>query len=194
MTKTMHGLSLAAAAALALGGCFGGGAPDELLTLRADQTRPVGEARTATPGEAVTIMEPVVPASLRTNRVPVYVAPQTIQYLTKAFWSDDPSELFRNVLSETIAASGRVVVDPAQFSATAGVQLTGSLMMFGLDAERMEVVALYDAQLRRGTAAVVTNRFEARIPVAAADAASVAPALNQAANQIAGQVVAWVGR
>jgi cholesterol transport system auxiliary component len=186
-------MALAAAAALTLGGCFGGGAPDELLTLRADQVRPVGQARVATPGEAVIVTEPTVPAALRTTRVPVYVAPQTIQYLTKAFWSDDPSELFRTVLSETIASSGRVVVDPAQYSSTAGVQLSGTLMMFGLDADRMEAVAMYDAQLTRGRDNVSTQRFEARVPVTAADAASVAPALNQAANQIAAQVAAWVG-
>ena len=194
MMMTMRGLAFAAAAALTLGGCFGGGAPDALLTLKADQVRPVGQAQAAAPGEAVIVTEPTVPAALRTTRVPVYVAPQTIQYLTGSIWADDPGELFRTVLSETIAASGRVVVDPAQYSSTAGVQLSGTLMMFGLDADRMEAVALYDAQLTRGRDNVSTQRFEARVPVAAADAASVAPALNHATNQIAAQVAAWVGQ
>jgi cholesterol transport system auxiliary component len=66
--------------------------------------------------------------------------------------------------------------------------------MFGLDASRMEAVVLYDAQLARGRNAVVTNRFEARVPVGAAEAAAVAPALNRAANQVAAQVAAWVSR
>lgn len=185
---------LAAAAALALTACFGGGAPSELLTLKADQMRQVGTSQTAAPGEAVTVAEPTVPVALQTNRVPVYVAPQTIQYLRKAFWSDDPGELFRAVLAETIAArTGRVVLDPGQFSAEPGTRLGGQLLMFGLDADRMEAVALYDAVLQRGRTAVTTQRFEARVPVAAADAASVAPALNTAANQIAEQVAAWVG-
>jgi cholesterol transport system auxiliary component len=183
----------AAAAALLTAGCFGGGAPEELLTLRADQSRPVGAARTAGPGEAITVMEPTVPASLATTRVPVYVAPQTIQYLRKAYWADDPSELFRNVISETIAATtNRVVLDPSQYTHDPGTRLTGQLLMFGLDSERMEAVALYDAQLARGREAVVTNRFEARVPVATADAATVAPALNRAANDVAGQVARWV--
>ena len=184
---------IAAAAALALGACFGGSAPSELLTLRAEQTRPVGDTRSAGPGEALTVAEPTVPVALQTTRVPVYVAPQTIQYLRRAFWSDDPSELFRAVVAETIAArTGRVVLDPGQFTHEPGTRLTGTLLMFGLDADRMEAVALYDAALERGRSAVVTNRFEARVPVAAADAASVAPALNRAANQVAAQVAAWV--
>jgi cholesterol transport system auxiliary component len=196
MMKTMRlgALTAAAAVALVLGGCFGGGAPAELLTLRADQTRPVDAPRTAAPGEAITVVEPTVPASLATTRVPVYVAPQTIQYLRDAFWSDDPSELFRSVVAETIAAGGRVVLDPGQYSHDPGIRLTGQLLLFGLDADRMEAVVQYDAVLTRGQAAVTTNRFEARVPVTAADAALVAPALNQAANQVAAQVAAWMTR
>jgi len=185
---------IAAAAALALGACFGGSAPSELLTLKADQTREVGSQRSAATGETITVAEPTVPVALQTNRVPVYVAPQTIQYLRKAFWSDDPGELFRAVVAETISArTGRVVLDPGQFSAEPGTRVSGQLLMFGLDADRMEAVALYDAVLQRGRNSVTTNRFEARVPVTAADAASVAPALNQAANQVAEQVAAWVG-
>jgi cholesterol transport system auxiliary component len=185
---------IAAAAALGLSACFGGSTPSELLTLRADQTRPAGDARTAGPGEAITVAEPTVPVALATTRVPVYVAPQTIQYLRRAFWSDDPSELFRAVVAETISArTGRVVLDPGQFTHEPGARLTGQLLMFGLDADRMEAVALYDAVLERGRNSIATQRFEARVPVAAAEAAIVAPALNQAANQIAEQVAAWVG-
>ncbi|HYG28665.1 MAG TPA: ABC-type transport auxiliary lipoprotein family protein [Allosphingosinicella sp.] len=185
---------IAAVAALGLSACFGGGAPSELLTLRSDQVRPAGDARTAGPGEAITVAEPTVPVALATTRVPVYVAPQTIQYLRGAFWADDPSELFRAVIAETVSArTGRVVLDPAQFTHEPGARLTGQLLMFGLDADRMEAVALYDAVLERGRNSIATQRFEARVPVAAAQAAIVAPALNQAANQVAEQVAAWVG-
>ena len=44
-----------------------------------------------------------------------------------------------------------------------------------------------------GNGAVVTNRFEARVPVADATPATVAPALNQASNQVAEAVAAWIG-
>jgi cholesterol transport system auxiliary component len=40
---------------------------------------------------------------------------------------------------------------------------------------------------------VITNRFEARAPVAEATRAAVAPALNEAANRVAAEVAAWVG-
>lgn len=184
---------IAAAAALVLGGCFGGDAPSELLTLRAEQTRPVGTARSGATGEAITVVEPTVPVALQTTRVPVYVAPQTIQYLREAFWSDDPSELFRSVISETIGATtNRVVLDPGQYTHEPGTRLTGQLILFGLDSDRMEAVVLYDAVLARGRDSVVTNRFEARVPVTAAEPALVAPALNQAANEVARQVAAWV--
>ncbi|HEX9932582.1 MAG TPA: ABC-type transport auxiliary lipoprotein family protein [Allosphingosinicella sp.] len=185
--------TIAAAAALALGACFGGGAPSELFTLKADQTRPTGTARTAAPGETITVVEPTVPVALQNTRVPVYVAPQTIQYLKNAFWADDPSELFRSVLSETIAATtNRVVLDPGQFTHEPGTRLTGQLVLFGLDSDRMEAVVLYDAVIARGRDSLATNRFEARVPVAAAQPALVAPALNQAANQVATQVAQWV--
>jgi cholesterol transport system auxiliary component len=57
----------------------------------------------------------------------------------------------------------------------------------------MEAVLVYDAALARGADRVETRRFEARVPVAAVDAASAAPALNQAANQVADEVAAWIG-
>ena len=57
----------------------------------------------------------------------------------------------------------------------------------------MQVVVVYDAAIehRQG---VSTNRFEARVPVTGTTTAIVAPALNQAANDVAGQVAAWLGR
>ena len=57
----------------------------------------------------------------------------------------------------------------------------------------MEAVLIYDAAVSRGKDAVETRRFEARVPVAALDAASAPAALNQAANQVAAEVAAWVG-
>ena len=64
---------------------------------------------------------------------------------------------------------------------------------FGLDADASEAVVIYDAILARGADAVESRRFEARVPVAAIDAASAPDALNRAANQVAVDVAAWVG-
>ena len=188
-------LLAAAAALLCLSGCFGGGAPDRLLTLTPAETRPVAQPRTAGPNEAVTVVAPSVPQALRTTRIPVYVGDNVVQYLTKAEWVENPGPLFGRLLGETIAArTGRVVLDPAQYSHDPGIRLTGQLLRFGLDPAAMEAVVVYEAVIARGSAGgVSSNRFEARVPVAAATAEAVAPALNQAANQIAGQVAVWLG-
>ena len=181
---------------VALSACFGGSAPDQLLTLTAAEPRPAATPRSAAQGEAITVAVPSLPQALRTNRIPVYVNETTIQYLTDAVWVDQPDELFARLLGETIAArTGRVVLDPSQYSHDPGTRITGTLLKFGLDPNQMQVVIVYDAAMARGgpTGGVVTNRFETRLPVAEATPAAVAPALNQAANQLAGEVAAWIG-
>ncbi|HYN45235.1 MAG TPA: ABC-type transport auxiliary lipoprotein family protein, partial [Allosphingosinicella sp.] len=175
-------LLASAVLALALSACFGGGAPSQLLTLSAAQTRPVAAPRSAGQGEAITVAEPAVPQALRVTRIPVYVSDTSIQYLTGAEWVEKPAGLFARLVGETIAArTGRVVLDPAQYSQDPGTRLSGTLVRFGLDPNAMQVVIVYDAAIARGAAGGVTsNRFEARVPVAEATPAAVAPALNDA--------------
>lgn len=184
----------AASATLLLAACFGGGGgADQLLTLTSNDVRPPAQPATAARGAAVTVAEPTVPQALRTSRVPVYVDETTIQYLTKAAWVEYPGPLFARLLGETIAArTGRVVLDPAQYTQDPGNRITGHLSRFGLDPNGMEVVVVYDAVVAQSGGGVVTNRFEARVPVAEATAEAVAPALNTAANQVAQQVAAWI--
>lgn len=186
-------LTAAAFATLALSACFGGGAPDQLLTLTPSQTRPAAQPRTASEGEAVTVVAPTVPQALRTTRVPVYVSETVVQYLKDAVWVENPGPLFGRLLGETISArTGRVVLDPSQYSHDPGTRITGQLHRFGLDPNAMEVVVVYDAAMQRATGGVTTNRFESRVAVSADTAEAVAPALNQAANQVAEQVAAWI--
>jgi cholesterol transport system auxiliary component len=180
--------------AFALAACFGGGAPSHLLTMTSAETRPAAAPRTAGQGEAITVAVPAVPQALRTTRVPVYVDDTTIQYLEDAVWVEQPGALLARLLGETIAArTGRVVLDPAQYSHDPGTRLSGTLVKCGYDPGSGEVVIVYDAVMARGPTGVTSNRFEARVAVPEATAAAVAPALNQAANQLAGQVAAWVG-
>jgi cholesterol transport system auxiliary component len=188
---------LALAAVLVLSGCFSLGAkpPPTLMTLKSAQERPAGATGTAGDGETITVVPPQVARELETVRVPVHQSDIAVAYLKNAQWVEVPSNLFARLVSETIAATtGRVVLDSRQFTLDPGTRLTGTLQRFGLDATRMEVVATYDAALARRGGGVVTRRFEARVPVAVADAATVSPALNQAANEVATQVAAWVGR
>ncbi|HEY0625696.1 MAG TPA: ABC-type transport auxiliary lipoprotein family protein [Allosphingosinicella sp.] len=184
---------IAASAALALAGCgLGGKTPDLLLNLTPEVTVPES-GRTSNAENAITVVRPTVPQALDTTRVPVMEG-QSVTYLKDAFWVDTPDNLFRRLLSETIGArTGRVVLDPLQFSFNPGHRLTGQLQNFGLDATRMEAVVTYDAALARGAENVTTRRFEARVPVAAADRNNVAPALNAAANRVATEVAGWIG-
>ncbi|HEX4737756.1 MAG TPA: ABC-type transport auxiliary lipoprotein family protein [Allosphingosinicella sp.] len=189
-------LLLVLLASLPLAGCFGGAKPPpELLTLTPAQTRAPGEIRSAQEGHVITVTPPGTPDEIAVNRIPVYVAPTQVQYLTGPVWVGKPNELFRQLLSETLAArTGWTVLDPAVYTQVQGMVLGGELQRFGYDPARGEAVVVFDASLARPGAAVTTNRFEARAPVSAADAATVAAALNQAANQVAGQVADWAGR
>jgi cholesterol transport system auxiliary component len=85
------------------------------------------------------------------------------------------------------------VLDPRQFTFDPGQRLTGTLQEFGFEETGSEAVVIYDAAIARGANAVETRRFEARVPVAAIDAANAPAALNRAANDVAAQVAAWVG-
>ncbi|WP_156679404.1 ABC-type transport auxiliary lipoprotein family protein [Sphingomonas profundi] len=184
-------------AALPLAACisFGAKPPAQLLALTADSVPASGAARTARDGETVIVYVPTVPQELSTARVPVRAGPTSVAYLKDAQWVDAPNRLFRDVLAQTLAArSSRVVLDPRQAALAPGMRLGGRLIAFGLDAPTNNAVAIYEATLARGEKRPVeTRRFEARVPVSAQTVAAVAPALNQAANQIASEVTGWVG-
>ena len=65
------------------------------------------------------------------------------------------------------------------------------LQDMGYDARTGEVVVTFDAMLRGPTGIVRTQRFQSRVVAGSPEAASVAPALNQAANDVAIAVAAW---
>ncbi|HTK58749.1 MAG TPA: ABC-type transport auxiliary lipoprotein family protein [Sphingomicrobium sp.] len=184
-------LSLSACAGL-LGG--GGKPPPWLLTLTPQAPAPESIARTAQPGEAVTIELPVVPKEIRTNRVPVHSGPIAIAYVKDLTWVDTPDKLFQNLLTETVMrTTSRVVLDPKQSSLDPGVTITGNLSRFGYDAQEGAVIVRYDAaKTRAGGKAVETRRFEAR-ETSDGSASSVASAINAAANRVAIDVAQWVG-
>lgn len=179
---------------LGLGACLGGpDVPDQLLTLSAAPDASPPGPRRAAPGQAITIAEPSVPAALRTPRIPVYVDDVGIQYLKDAQWVEYPAPLFGRLVGQVVGSrTGRVVLNPDQFTHDPGLQVTGTLLLFGLDPNSMEAVVRYDAAMARGADGIVTRRFEARVPVSGAVPAEVASALNQASNQVAGEVASWI--
>lgn len=180
-------------AALVLSGCFGGAkVPDRLLDLTPARTRPATAGQSAPTSQAVVVSMPSVPQELEVPRIPVRSG-GGVTYVADAQWVDLPAALFAKLLTETVGASGRVVLDVEETAFRAGTVLTGSLDRFGVDADRREAVVIYDAALATDNNQVRTRRFEARVPLATIDKDSVPPALNQAANQVAAEVAAWLG-
>lgn len=187
-------LLLPAAAALALSACFGGAKPPATLLTLTPQAAAVQIARSATAGEAVTIEVPVVGKEIRQIRVPVLEGPGRVTYVEDLQYVDTPDKLFQQLLTETVKrTTNRVVLDPNQASLDPGLRVTGTLERFGYDAQTGQVVVIFDASLStQGGTRVETRRFEATAP-ADGTAATVGPAINQAANAVALQAAQWIG-
>ena len=183
---------------LALAGCVSlGGAkpPPSLLTLTPAIRAPAGSAASAVPAEALMVMEPETDQHLSVLRVPVQVDDANIAYLQNALWVEKPARLFRSLLAETLRAkTGHLVLEDSQSTVpAAGTLLSGRLIAMGYDARTGSVVVRFDA-IRTGSGGMVqTKRFESVVPGVAPDPASVGPALNKAANDVAGQVAEWMG-
>jgi cholesterol transport system auxiliary component len=188
------------AIALALSGCSlsgllgGGKAPATLLTLTPEAPDPGAITRTANAGQAVTVAVPRVSKEIRSVRIPVQISPTDVQYVTNAQWIDTPDRLFQELVAETIRrTTNRVVLSPHQSALDPGLVVSGELQRFGYDAQTGQAIVVYDGSLStEGGTRVETRRFTASAPADGTDA-SVGPALNRAANQVAGEVARWIG-
>ena len=196
----MRLLTKSAVIALALGlsgcsGLLGGGKPPaNLVSLTPEAAEPAQLARSAAAGQAVTIQTPTVPKELSAVRVPVQVSATDVQYVANLTLVDTPDRLFQALLQETVRrTTNRVVLDPNQTGLDPGLTVNGQLQRFGYDASTGQVVVTYDGSLSAGGGArVETRRFTATAP-ADGTAATVGPALNRAANQVALDVAKWIG-
>ena len=193
--------ALPVAVAIALGGCSlggllgGGKTPPTLLTLTPQAALQGDVARSASAGDAVTIAIPVIAKELRTVRVPAQVSYMEVAYIEDLQWVDTPDRLFQELLAETVRrTTGRVVLDPKQANLDPGISVSGQLHKMGYDAAEQAVIVRFDAAMATaGGTRVETRRFEAKVPTIDA-APNVGAALNQAANQVAIEAAAWIGR
>ena len=189
-------IALAAGLSGCAGGLLGGGAkpPTTLVALTSEAAEPAQIVRTAAAGQSVTIATPITSRELGSVRVPVQLTPTDVQYVANLQLADAPARLFAGLVSETVRrTTNRVVLDPGQSSLDPGVLVTGELRRFGYDAQAGQVVVQYDGSLSTaGGSQVQTRRFTATAP-ADGSAASVGPALNRAANQVALEVAQWIG-
>jgi cholesterol transport system auxiliary component len=124
----------------------------------------------------------------------VQVTPTAVQYVPNIEWVDTPDHLFKDLLAETVRrTTNRVVLDPNETGLDPGLLVTGQLQKFGYDSQTGQAVVEYDGALSTaGGNRVETRRFTATQP-SDGSAASVGPALNQAANQVAAEVASWIG-
>jgi cholesterol transport system auxiliary component len=185
-------------AVLPLSGCisFGQKPPPRLMALTPASPLAPGTAITTGDDKAVQIARLGAIPALSTQRVLVTDGPTAIAYLKGGLWAAQPTDLFRGLLSETITTrTGRVVTDPRLLQVQPDTRLAGQLSAFGLDAPGNAVIVTFDATLSHsGNDQIQSRRFSARVPVASEQPQSVAAALNQAANQVAGEVADWIGR
>lgn len=191
------------AATLMLAGCISlsnAEPPESLLTLTSTASAPAGSGA-ATGDEAgagaIAVLIPETPAKLDVVRVPVDISDTEIAYLQDAVWVERPARLFRRLLGETLRTrSGpngtALVLDSDDTPVLADRSLRGTLLDMGYDASSGEVVVRFDAVVTGSEDGVTSRRFEARESVAEADVAFVGPALNRAANRVAGEVADWV--
>ena len=184
------------AALLLLAGCISLGKkpPDTLIRLTAENTAPVGALGSGSIEDAVLVLDPDADRRLDAQRVPVQVDASTVAYLKDASWIERPAREFRRLVAETIRAkSGRLVVEGNDVEVGARLVLSGRLVDMGYDAGSQSVIVRYDALLESDEGAIRSRRFEASVPGVAPNARAVAPALNEAANDVAAQVAEWVG-
>jgi len=170
--------------------------PARLMTLTAASPLAPGTAITTGDDKAVQIARLGAIPALSTQRVLVTDGPTGIAYLKGGLWAAQPTDLFRGLLAETITArTGRVVTDPRLLQIQPDTRLAGQLSAFGLDAPGNAVIVTFDATLsREGTDQIQSHRFSARVPTSSEQPQAVAAALNQAANQVAGEVADWIGK
>ncbi|KQX25353.1 MULTISPECIES: ABC-type transport auxiliary lipoprotein family protein [unclassified Sphingomonas] len=187
---------IALTAAGLLTGCIslGGDPPERLMSLTPTARIAAGAGKVTRDTQAISVAPPALPSALRNQRIAVQTG-AAFAYLPKAGWVDTPAMLFRSVLAETIEAkTGRFVPDQRNGAITPDTRLGGTLAAFQLLGGQGKVLVIFDATIAKsGSDEIRTHRFEATVPVAGEDAPSVAAALNEAANGIAGDVADWIG-
>ena len=197
-SKTLLALAVAAPLAAILSGCisFGAKPPPSLLSLSSAVSVPAGQTQSSATAPTVTVLVPDAAQAIAGTRIPVQASQTSIAYVTNAQWVEPPNRMFVRLLIDTVPArTGRIVLSSAQSFSDPGAVLSGELRNFGVDAGTNEAIVTFDGSLIRTSGKVVEKRrFEARVPVSAIAAGPVSIALNQAANQVAGEVADWVGK
>ncbi|WP_156424966.1 ABC-type transport auxiliary lipoprotein family protein [Novosphingobium fuchskuhlense] len=179
----------------ALSGCVRIGntkPPATFLTLTSDAAPSAGATSSGTLREATVVLEPSAAASVSVLRVPVQIDAANVAYIKGAQWVERPSRAFQHLLADTLRARGKGLVIETE-RGTVGTRIGGQLLAMGFDVRTRSAVVRFDAMKWRPDGRIETRRFESTVSGVDPEPDAIGPALNQAANKVAGEVADWVG-
>jgi len=187
-------LLLLAALGAGLGGCvrIGTKPPGTYLSLSPEASPAPGTGSSGTLAEATVVLEPGSAAAVAVLRIPVQIDAANIAYIKGAQWVERPSRAFQHLLADTLRARGKGLVVEADRNTT-GTRIGGQLLAMGFDAQSRSAVVRFDALKWLPSGRIETRRFESVVAGVSAEPSSIGPALNRAANKVAGEVADWVG-
>lgn len=193
----LKGEIAAVAAAIVLGGCALGlsGAPPATFDLQAPR---VERVRAGNPVQ-LTVYPPVAVKTIDTEEILVKGANGRVAYFSGAAWGDRLPRLFQARLVETLANSGAFrAVLTNQDRVSGDLSLSIEIRDFEVETAADGAEAIIDVYVKlvdeKNSAVVTTKRFQARVPAAGVDAGTGIHALNEAFQQVALAIVAWVSR
>ncbi len=192
--RMTRNLTLSLVILAALGGCVRIGAkpPGTFLTLTPDAAPTAGATSSGTLADATVVLEPTAAASVSVLRIPVQVDASNVAYIRGTQWVERPSRAFQHLLADTLRARGKGLVVETD-RATTGTRIGGQLLAMGFDAQSRSAVVRFDAMKSLPGGQIETRRFESRVRGVDPSPDEIGPALNQAANKVAGEIADWVG-
>jgi cholesterol transport system auxiliary component len=135
------------------------------------------------------------PAELALDRIVVRRGVQEVLYAKGARWTDKPSRLMRNLISDYLkAASQSIVASPTQIDVPIVYRLSGRLSAFQVRVEGTPTATVrFEALLNNTRSRVPVSRvFTSEAPASSDSPAAMAAAINVASNQVAADVTSWM--
>lgn len=192
------------ALAVCLSGCgplvqFGSDeAPAPLFSLRASSR----EAQKLALPSPLLVSEPEPIAELRPPRIAVFTSTTGVSYLPQSRWVDPPARLVARLLEERIRdSSSGLVLGPRQFEVSYDHRLISRLTDFNIVVREgrhiarvgLEASLLSSPQsLKPAVQVVQTTKLTAERDLSSLDPKYVTESLNDAANDVATQLVMWL--
>ncbi len=160
-----------------------------------DLTAPAEPVRGRIIGQ-VLVAEPIAVQALSDQRILVKEQSGAVSALGEGQWADQLPRLVQTRMIQTLEnTSGIRAVARANSGIAGDVLLTSEIRSFQVQVPANEALVEISAKLvsDRDGRVVGGRLFRARVPVARVDAASVAPALDQALSSVLVDIAHWVG-